>query len=307
MQGLVVKNTGSWYQLRTAEGECFEAKIKGSFRMKKIRTTNPVAVGDNVLFEVNAEGQALISEILPRRNYIIRKASNLSKESHIIASNVDLSFLVVTLAHPETSTVFIDRFLATAQAYNVPVCLIFNKTDLYTDEERQRAENLIALYEGLGYRCFCTSALLGEGVESLKNEITGKITLFSGHSGVGKSSLIKVLLPHMEIKIGEISDYHQKGRHTTTFSEMYELPEGGYLIDTPGIKGFGTIEMKDSEIGHFFPEIFEKSRECRFGNCTHTHEPGCAVTKAVEEGAIAASRYQSFLSIMDDATESKYR
>ncbi len=275
--------------------------------MKKIRTTNPVAVGDNVLFEVNAEGQALISEILPRRNYIIRKASNLSKESHIIASNVDLSFLVVTLAHPETSTVFIDRFLATAQAYDVPVCLIFNKTDLYTDEERQRAENLIALYEGLGYRCFRTSALLGEGVESLKNEITGKITLFSGHSGVGKSSLIKVLLPHMEIKIGEISDYHQKGRHTTTFSEMYELPEGGYLIDTPGIKGFGTIEMKDSEIGHFFPEIFEKSRECRFGNCTHTHEPGCAVTKAVEEGAIAASRYQSFLSIMDDATESKYR
>ncbi len=275
--------------------------------MKKIRTTNPVAVGDNVLFEVNAEGQALISEILPRRNYIIRKASNLSKESHIIASNVDLSFLVVTLAHPETSTVFIDRFLATAQAYNVPVCLIFNKTDLYTDEERQRAENLIALYEGLGYRCFRTSALLGEGVEGLKNEITGKITLFSGHSGVGKSSLIKVLLPHMEIKIGEISDYHQKGRHTTTFSEMYELPEGGYLIDTPGIKGFGTIEMKDSEIGHFFPEIFEKSRECRFGNCTHTHEPGCAVTKAVEEGAIAASRYQSFLSIMDDATESKYR
>ena len=275
--------------------------------MKKIRTTNPVAVGDNVLFEVNAEGQALISEILPRRNYIIRKASNLSKESHIIASNVDLSFLVVTLAHPETSTVFIDRFLATAQAYNVPVCLIFNKTDLYTDEERQRAENLIALYEGLGYRCFRTSALLGEGVESLKNEITGKITLFSGHSGVGKSSLIKVLLPHMEIKIGEISDYHQKGRHTTTFSEMYELPEGGYLIDTPGIKGFGTIEMKDSEIGHFFPEIFEKSRECRFGNCTHTHEPGCAVTKAVEEGTIAASRYQSFLSIMDDATESKYR
>ena len=275
--------------------------------MKKIRTTNPVAVGDNVLFEVNAEGQALISEILPRRNYIIRKASNLSKESHIIASNVDLSFLVVTLAHPETSTVFIDRFLATAQAYNVPVCLIFNKTDLYTDEERQRAENLIALYEGLGYRCFCTSALLGEGVESLKNEITGKITLFSGHSGVGKSSLIKVLLPHMEIKIGEISDYHQKGRHTTTFSEMYELPEGGYLIDTQGIKGFGTIEMIDSEIGHFFPEIFEKSRECRFGNCTHTHEPGCAVTKAVEEGAIAASRYQSFLSIMDDATESKYR
>ena len=275
--------------------------------MKKIRTTNPVAVGDNVLFEVNAEGQALISEILPRRNYIIRKASNLSKESHIIASNVDLSFLVVTLAHPETSTVFIDRFLATAQAYNVPVCLIFNKTDLYTDEERQRAENLISLYEGLGYRCFRTSALLGEGVESLKNEITGKITLFSGHSGVGKSSLIKVLLPHMEIKIGEISDYHQKGRHTTTFSEMYELPEGGYLIDTPGIKGFGTIEMKDSEIGHFFPEIFEKSRECRFGNCTHTHEPGCAVTKAVEEGAIAASRYQSFLSIMDDATESKYR
>lgn len=275
--------------------------------MKKIRTTNPVAVGDNVLFEVNAEGQALISEILPRRNYIIRKASNLSKESHIIASNVDLSFLVVTLAHPETSTVFIDRFLATAQAYNVPVCLIFNKTDLYTDEERQRAEKLIALYEGLGYRCFRTSALLGEGVESLKNEITGKITLFSGHSGVGKSSLIKVLLPHMEIKIGEISDYHQKGRHTTTFSEMYELPEGGYLIDTPGIKGFGTIEMKDSEIGHFFPEIFEKSRECRFGNCTHTHEPGCAVTKAVEEGAIAASRYQSFLSIMDDATESKYR
>ncbi len=307
MQGLVIKNTGSWYQLKTDSGECFEAKIKGNFRIKKIRTTNPVAVGDNVIFDVNAEGQALISEIVPRRNYIIRKASNLSKESHIIAANIDLSFLVVTLAHPETSTIFIDRFLATAQAYNVPVCLVFNKIDIYGENEHRRMKELISLYEGLGYRCVQTSVTTNVGLDQLKSEIVGKITLFSGHSGVGKSSIIKSLLPEAEVKIGNISDYHQKGKHTTTFSEMYEVQGGGYLIDTPGIKGFGTIEMDEYEVGHFFPEIFKKSSECKFNNCTHTHEPGCAVIRAVEEGEIAESRYQSFLSILDDADESKYR
>jgi ribosome biogenesis GTPase len=307
MKGLVVKNTGSWYQIKSDDGSLVEAKIKGTFRMKEIRTTNPISVGDRVVFETNLEGQALISEIEPRRNYIIRKASNLSKQSHIIASNMDLSLLIVTINYPETSTTFIDRFLATAQAYSIPVDLVFNKTDLYSDEEKEYMAAIINLYEHLGYKCFTISALNNTGIEELQKEIKDKITLISGHSGVGKSTLINAITLKSMAKTGHISDYHNKGMHTTTFSEMFELATGGYIIDTPGIKGFGTIDMKMEEVGHFFPEIFKKSSQCRFNNCTHTHEPGCAVIEAVEKEEISQSRYQSFLSILKDIGAEKYR
>ncbi len=307
MKGLVVKNTGSWYQLKSDEGNLVEAKIKGNFRIKEIRTTNPIAVGDRVIFETNAEGQALISGIEPRRNYMIRKASNLSKQSHIIAANVDLSVLIVTINYPQTSTVFIDRFLATAQAYNIPVYLLFNKVDLYMDEEQEYLAAIMALYEHLGYKCFAISALNNTGMEKLKAEMKDKITLFSGHSGVGKSTLINTLVQKNIAKTGTISDYHNKGMHTTTFSEMFDLPGGGYIIDTPGIKGFGTIDMKEHEVGHYFPEIFEQSAKCKFYNCTHTHEPGCAVVQAVENQEISQSRYNSYLSILQDIDAEKYR
>ncbi len=307
MKGLVIKNTGSWYQVKSDNGSLVEAKIKGNFRMKGIRTTNPIAVGDRVVFEVNSEGQALISDIEPRRNYIIRRASNLSKQSHIIAANIDLSVLIVTINYPETSTVFIDRFLATAQAYNIPVCLVFNKADLYTDDEKEYLSGMMHLYEHLGYKCLAISALNNVGIEKLQEELKDKITLFSGHSGVGKSTLINAVVQKPIAKTGIISDYHKKGMHTTTFSEMFELSGGGYIIDTPGIKGFGTIDMKTQEVGHYFLEIFAKSAECRFYNCTHTHEPGCAVIAAVENHEISQSRYNSFLSILEDVGAEKYR
>lgn len=307
MKGLVVKNTGSWYQLKSDDGLLVEAKIKGTFRTKGIRTTNPIAVGDRVIFEKNAEGQALISDIEQRKNYIIRKASNLSKESQIIASNMDLCLLVITIKQPETSTVFVDRFLATAQAYNVPVFLVFNKIDLYSSEDADYMDDMIRLYEHLGYKCLKISALNNKGVEILQEELRNKITLISGNSGVGKSTLINAIMLKTIAKTGYISTSHNKGMHTTTFSEMFELPNGGYIIDTPGIKGFGTIDMKIEEVGHFFPEIFEKSTECRFYNCTHTHEPGCAVLQAVENNEISQSRYNSFLSILKDIDAEKYR
>ena len=307
MKGLVIKNTGSWYQLRADNGTLVDAKMKGNFRIKGIRATNPISVGDRVVFDVNAEGQALISAIEPRRNYIIRKASNLSKQSHIIAANVDLSVLIITISYPETSTTFIDRFLATARAYNIPVFLVFNKIDLYSDEEKEYLSGMISLYEHLGYECLCISALNNVGIEQLKEQIKGKITLFSGHSGVGKSTLINTIVGKPVAKTGDISNYHHKGMHTTTFSEMIELLDGGYIIDTPGIKGFGTIDMKTQEVGHYFPEIFAKSPQCRFYNCTHIHEPGCAVIQAVENCEISQSRYNSFLSILEDINAEKYR
>ncbi|MDR0873387.1 MAG: ribosome small subunit-dependent GTPase A [Prevotellaceae bacterium] len=307
MKGLVIKNTGSWYLLKAEDGTQVEAKIKGNFRMKDIRATNPITVGDRVVFDVNAEGQALISTIEPRRNYIIRRASNLSKQSHIIACNIDLSVLVVTLRLPETSTVFIDRFLATAQAYRVPTVLVFNKTDLYNQKDKEYLAGLMRLYEHLDYKCFAVSAIDEESISALKTELKDKIALFSGHSGVGKSTLINTIMGKTIAKTGGISDYHKKGMHTTTFSEMFELPFGGYIIDTPGIKGFGTIDMKTNEISHYFPEIFAKSTECKFYNCTHTHEPQCAVLEAVENGYIAASRYNSYLSILGDVGAEKYR
>ena len=306
-KGLVIKNTGSWYVVKTDDGALVECKIKGNFRLKGIRSTNPIAVGDRVCIVPNAEGTAFITEIEDRKNYIIRRASNLSKQSHIIAANVDACMLVVTVNYPETSTTFIDRFLASAEAYRVPVNLVFNKVDLYSEDELRYLDGLVNLYTHLGYPCYRISAANGEGVDALKEDLQGKITLFSGHSGVGKSTLINYLLPDQQLKTGEISSVHNKGMHTTTFSEMYPLGENGYIIDTPGIKGFGTFDMKDEEVGHYFKEIFEFSARCKYGNCTHRHEPGCAVREAVENHYISQSRYNSYLNILEDKEEGKYR
>ena len=307
MNGLVIKNTGSWYTVRTDEGHDVSCKIKGNFRLKGIRSTNPVAVGDRVEIIRNQEGTAFISAIEDRRNYIIRKSPNLSKQSHIIAANVDQAFLVVTVNYPQTSTTFIDRFLASAEAYRVPVTLVFNKTDLLASEELHYQEMMMTLYDTIGYRCMAVSAASGEGVDELRTLLNGKITLLSGNSGVGKSTLINRILPGAQLRTAEISDAHNTGMHTTTFSEMLELPGGGYIIDTPGIKGFGTFDIEPEELTSYFREIFKFSEGCRFSNCTHTHEPGCAVLKAVEDHYIATSRYQSYLSMLEDKDENKYR
>jgi len=301
LKGLVIKNTGSWYTVLMDDGLTADCKIKGNFRLRGIRSTNPIAVGDRV--EVK---DGFIIEIEDRRNYIIRKSINLSKQSHILAANVDQALLVVTVSKPETSTTFIDRFLASAEAYRVPVILIFNKTDLLTDDELHYQQMMIQLYETIGYECRAISAERGDGVEELRPLLEGKITLLSGNSGVGKSTLINRLVPTANQRVADISDAHQTGMHTTTFSEMISL-EKGWLIDTPGIKGFGTFDMEREELTSYFKEIFEFSKQCRFSDCTHTHEPGCAVLKAVEDHYIAQSRYQSYLSMLEDKDENKYR
>ena len=377
MKGLVIKNTGSWYTVLTDDGQTVDCKIKGNFRLKGIRSTNPVAVGDRVTISpagvqstsrvqssfstkaakpsaktasqrsrvqsptdvqrvAGGSEVAFITGIEDRKNYIIRKSSNLSKQSHIIAANVDQAFLIVTVNYPETSTTFIDRFLASAEAYSVPVVLVFNKLDLLNDDDRHIQQMLITLYENIGYTCVEVSAQTGEGIDRLFELLQGKITLLSGNSGVGKSTLINRLVPGLNLRTAEISDAHKTGMHITTFSEMIRLaPQGqeslcnvqstscvqekdedpqppilggsGWLIDTPGIKGFGTFDMEPEELTSYFREIFHFSKGCRFNNCTHTHEPGCAVLKALEDHYIAQSRYQSYLSMMEDKEDGKYR
>ncbi|WP_279052799.1 ribosome small subunit-dependent GTPase A [Hoylesella timonensis] len=307
MHGLVVKNTGSWYTVKTDSGQLIDCKLKGNFRLKGIRSTSPVAVGDYVQIVTNAEGTAMITAIDDRKNYIIRKSPNLSKQSQIIAANLDQAFLLVTIKYPETSTIFIDRFLAGAEAYRIPVVLVFNKTDLLNEEEHHYQQMMMNLYETIGYHCVEISAETGQGMEVIDALLAQKVTLLSGNSGVGKSTLINVLIPHAEQRTAEISDAHGTGIHTTTFSEMIALPHGGYVIDTPGIKGFGTFDIEPEELTSYFKEIFAFSKDCKFNNCTHTHEPGCAVRTAVENHYISESRYQSYLSMLDDKEENKYR
>lgn len=307
MQGLVIKNTGSWVTVRLDNGDTVNCKMRGVFRLKGMRCTNPVAVGDRVHIQDKGDDAPVVSQIDPRKNYIIRRSSNLSKEFQIIAANLDQALLIVTLIHPETSTTFIDRFLATAQAYQVPATLVFNKVDLLnTPELIAQLEDLKSIYEHIGYPVLIMSTVTGQGTEQLKSMLADKVTLLSGNSGVGKSSIINLLVPDAHVRVGDVSRAHHKGMHTTTFSELLDLPGGGAIIDTPGVKAFGTIDFERAEVAHYFPEIFRISDDCRFNNCTHTHEPGCAVLDAVGRGEIAASRYQSYMSILDEDSD-KYR
>lgn len=314
LHGKVIKSTGSWYVVRTDDGRLVECKVKGNFRLRGIRSTNPVAVGDGVsIKEQYAEGcedtAAFITEIDERRNYIIRKASNLSKQSHILAANIDMALLIVTVARPETTTTFIDRFLASAEAYSVPVCIAFNKVDELSSDEMKTLDYWERIYADIGYSCFRISALSGGGIDVLSKELQGKVTLLAGHSGVGKSTLLNFLIPEAHVRTAQISDAHGTGMHTTTFSELFELPndKGGALIDIPGVKGFGTFNIEPEEVAHFFRDIFKISADCRFSNCTHTHEPGCAVLRALENHHLPPSRYASYLSMMEDKEEGKYR
>jgi ribosome biogenesis GTPase / thiamine phosphate phosphatase len=307
MRGLVIKNTGSWYLVKTDDGRYVECKIKGNFRLKGIKSTNPVVVGDYVQIVDNNDNAAFITEIEDRKNYIVRRASNLSKQSHILAANLDQCMLIVTVNYPETSTTFIDRFLASAEAYRVPVKLIFNKVDRYSQEEVNYMDALINLYTNIGYECFKISAKENIGLDEINRELNGKVTLLSGNSGVGKSTLINAILPEESQKTREISVMHNKGMHTTTYSEMFSVDGEGYIIDTPGIKGFGSFDMDEEEMSHYFKEIFKFSANCKYGNCTHRHEPGCAVIKAVEDHYISQSRYNSYLNMLEDKEEGKYR
>jgi ribosome biogenesis GTPase len=307
VKGLVVKNTGSCYQVKTEDGRLVDTKLKGNFRLKDIKSTNPVSVGDFVLIEENLDDTVFIYEIEDRKNYVVRRSSNLSKQSHVIAANLDQAFLIVTVNYPITTPTFIDRFLATTEAYRIPVSIFFNKMDRYNYEDREYVEALIHLYETIGYPCYKISAMETEDLSFIQNLLINKTTLFSGHSGVGKSTLINRFVPEAKQKTKEISAYHNKGMHTTTFSEMIEVKGGGYIIDTPGIKGFGVFDMEGVEISHYFPEIFQFSHNCKFNNCTHRREPGCAVLKAMEDHYISESRYRSYLSMLADKNEGKYR
>lgn len=305
--GLVIRNTGNSYLVRDEQGNDLLCRAKGNFRLKGIRSTSPVVVGDWVSLDVNPDGTAFITDIADRKNYIVRRASNLSKQSHILAANIDRALLCITLRSPETSTVFIDRFLVTAEAYSVPVTLLFNKIDLYDEADQEYLRGITRLYTSIGYHCLESSMITGKGREEIDALTSGVIVLLAGHSGVGKSTIVNTLRGDAVQKVGDISDYHQKGMHTTTYSEMIELANGGFIIDTPGIKGFGTIDMVPAEVSHYFPEIFRTSKHCRYNNCLHLHEPDCAVRNAVEAHTISESRYHSYLNIMEDISEGKYR
>lgn len=305
--GVVIRTSGNTYLVRDEVGNDMHCRVKGNFRLKGIRSTSPVVVGDSVSVDLNADGTAFITAIADRKNYIVRRASNLSKESHILAANIDRAILCITLRAPETTTVFIDRFLATAEAYSVPVTLLFNKIDLYDEEDLEYLQGMIHLYSTIGYHCVQSSMIAGKGKEELLALTKGLIVLLAGHSGVGKSTIVNTLSGREVQKVGEISGYHQKGMHTTTASEMIELPHGGFLIDTPGIKGFGTVDMSAAEVSHYFPEIFRASKHCHYNNCFHLEEPDCAVRKAVSEYTISESRYNSYLNMMEDVSEGKYR
>lgn len=307
VRGLVIRNTGNTYLVRDDNGNDLICKAKGNLRLKDIRSTSPVVVGDRVTMDVNHDGTAFITDIEKRRNYIVRKASNLSKQAHILAANIDRALLCITLRHPVTTTVFIDRFLVTAEAYSVPVTLVFNKSDLYNEEENDYLNGLVRLYTVIGYSCLITSMVTGEGKEQLDELTRRSIVLLAGHSGVGKSTIVNALQKNAAQKVGEISVYHHKGMHTTTYSEMIELDNGGFIIDTPGIKGFGTVDMVTAEVSHYFPEIFRTSANCRYYNCLHLNEPDCAVRVAVENHYISESRYHSYLNILDDISDGKYR
>jgi len=308
-QGLVIKSTGSWFTVESENGELFECKIKGKFRIKDIKSTNPVAVGDRVQFSVQSTSKdkniGLITSISERKNYIIRRSQNLSKQSHIIAANIDQAVLVVTLVYPVTTTTFLDRYLASAEAYRIPVLIVFNKIDRLNEEQRSELNSLTDIYTKIGYQCITTSATTLFGIDKLKEALKNKINVFNGHSGVGKSTLINILEPGLKLKTMDISDIHNTGKHTTTFSTLYNISFGGYIIDTPGIKAFGMLEMEPWEISHYFIEIFKISANCQYNNCSHTHEPGCAVKTAVEKNEIARSRFISYLGLLE--TDEKYR
>lgn len=311
-KGLVIKSTGSWYSVKDDTGIRYDCRIKGNLRIKGIKTTNPIAVGDWVDFEFlekdSADQQSnigLIYKVFERKNYIIRRSQNLSKQAHIIAANIDQAFLIITVNYPVTTATFIDRFLASAEAYRIPVILVFNKIDRYDQDQLAKMEELILVYDAIGYQCIKVSALHKSGIEELKSKMTDRISVFNGHSGVGKSTLINVIQPGLNLKTKEISDYHETGKHTTTFSELYELDFGAYIIDTPGIKAYGMLEMEAWEISHYFPEIFRISKNCQYNNCSHTHEPGCAVKEAFQKGEISESRYISYLGLLEG--DQKYR
>jgi ribosome biogenesis GTPase / thiamine phosphate phosphatase len=310
--GLVIKTTGSWFTVEDENGEYFDCKIKGNFRIKGIKSTNPVAVGDRVNFIVQDDLKSgsymrtgWITSIEDRKNYIVRRSPNLSKQSHIIAANIDQAILVATISWPVTTTTFTDRYLASAEAYRIPVLIVFNKTDLYTQAERDRMNELISIYSNIGYSCLATSATKKTGIKEFKNQLKGKTNVINGHSGVGKSTLINLIQPELNLRTSKISIMHKTGKHTTAFSSMYKLSFGGYIIDTPGIKGFGMLDMEAWEISHYFPEIFKISKMCQYSNCSHTHEPGCEVKVAVESGVVAQSRYISYLGLLEG--EDKYR